>query len=75
MHTNRLLYKYIYIYIIYVIYIYIIYIYIYIYINNRRMEDLFKNVYVVLGTKTSGVCLIKSQGLASSVPFNAIEMV
>ena len=52
-----------------------IYIYLYIYINNRRMEDLFKNVYVVLGTKTSGICVIKSQGLASSVPFNAIEMV
>ena len=56
------------------IYIYI-YTYIYICINNRRMEDLFKNVYVVLGTKTSGICVIKSQGLASSVPFNAIEMV
>ena len=39
------------------------------------MEDLFKSVYVVLGTKTSGICVIKSQGLASSVPFNAIEMV
>ena len=42
---------------------------------QKIIEDLFKNFYISLGTTTSGICLVKSQGFACSVLFNVIEMV
>ena len=41
---------------------------------QKIIEDIFKNIYVSLGT-TSDICLIKSQGFASTVPCNVIELV
>ena len=43
--------------------------------SAKTIEDLFKNFYISLGTTTSGIFLVKSQGFAASVPFNVIEMV
>ena len=44
-------------------------------ICKKIIEDLFKNFHVSLGTTTSAICLVKSQGFASSVPVNVIELV
>ena len=44
-------------------------------ICKKLSMTFFENVYLSSGTTTSGICLVKSQGFASSVPFNAIEMV
>ena len=37
---------------------------------QKIMEDLLKNFQVSLGTRTSSICLLKSQTFASSVTFN-----
>ena len=44
-------------------------------ICKKNIENLFKNIYVSLGTTTSSIFLLKSQGFVTSVPFNVIEMV
>ena len=49
--------------------------------NSKRenlqniIGDMFKNIYVSLGTTISCICLLKSQRFASSEPFNEIKMV
>ena len=42
---------------------------------QKVIEDLFKNFYVSLYSITSCICLLKSQRFASTVSFNAIELI
>ena len=42
-------------------------------ISKKFIEDFFENFYVPLGTRTSCICLLKSQRFAFSVTFNAMR--
>ena len=42
---------------------------------QANIEDLFKNFFFFFAATTSSLYLVKSQGFASSVSFNVIEMV
>ena len=42
---------------------------------QKVIEDLFKNFCISLGPATSCICLLKSQRIASSVPFIVIELI
>ena len=37
---------------------------------QKIIENLFKSFYLSFGTTASGICLVKRQGFASSVPVN-----
>ena len=37
---------------------------------QKILENLLKNFYLSFGTTASGICLVKCQGFASSVPVN-----